>query len=1154
MSRPVDWKQRDLARDPRHSYIVQAPAGSGKTELLSQRMLGLLARSENPEEVVAITFTRKAAAEMRFRLLKHLQDAANPGKPIEDLQEHEKISRELALKVLKVSDSRDWNLLEQPSRLRIRTIDGLCSELARQLPILSGLGGSHQIADDSQALYHQAATRTMASIESENDELKADVVRVLERYDNQYDRLVKLLTGMLENREQWLQHLLDARLDDGSFDRQGLEYALRFLVESQLQEIRANIPDDLLEKLPPLYNYALSNSPQNKAELEALLNACGGFNCNYLDLPISAESLPHWRTMISTLLTKGGTWIKVVNAASGFPAPSTAKGEEKLRRQSWKNEYTGLVKQLSNELNAQFNRVRTLPRPGYSDTDWASLESLMRILLRAAAEWKLVMAESGELDYSEIVARAIESLGHDDAPSDLALRLDYRIQHLLVDEFQDTSSVQVRLLNQLTGGWCDGDGRTLFLVGDPMQSIYRFRKAEVSLFIQAWAGNLLTHIRLQPLRLSVNFRSTQVILNWVNRAFPEVMPAEDDPINGAVSYASADTRPNVPVNGEVLCQILPENDYVEEARQVIEVIRQSPPEDTIAILVRARNHASEIIAALEQENLSYQAIDFTPLKDTPLIQDLVSLTLALNQPADRLAWLATLRTPFIGLDLNDLDELVNAEYKTTIFDSLNSRGGHLGPEGRQRLQRVLPVLEQALVYRGRRSIRLLIESAWIKLGGPACIGKDSELEDATTYFKLLTSMEAEGLSIDRDSINQRMDNLYAQADSQSGNKLLITTIYSAKGLQFDSVILPGLNRKPGSDQGKLLHWFELADPANHPEGIVLSPMRNSADKEMNKTAGDLIEFISGIEKQRKILEDGRLLYVAATRAIHSLYLFACIKPNARDEINANPNSLLGRLWDVLKAEQIPLINQAINRLEENRTEDATAATDGPEPGSSVESPALPQQYRRLGYNWQIPATPCSVTTGLQEPLESSDYIEFNWAGQDARRTGELVHRLLQQIGEIGIIQWNNTNGFKKRENWCRHQLAGEGVIAEKADNILSRVAEAINICLLSEKGQWLLRNHEDAHCEYEITTLVEDKPKRIVLDRTFIAEGERWIIDYKTSSHKGGDLDVFLEQEAKRYHQQLQTYKNAMQLSDSRPVRAALYFPLLDQFVELSLS
>ena len=106
------------------------------------------------------------------------------------------------------------------------------------------------------------------------------------------------------------------------------------------------------------------------------------------------------------------------------------------------------------------------------------------------------------------------------------------------------------------------------------------------------------------------------------------------------------------------------------------------------------------------------------------------------------------------------------------------------------------------------------------------------------------------------------------------------TIYAAKGLEFDTVILPGLNRKPGSDKGKLLHWFELAGN----ERIVLSPMRNSEEKERRKRSGDLIQFISNVEKRRQSLEDGRLLYVATTRAEKNLHLFASVAPNAKNEI------------------------------------------------------------------------------------------------------------------------------------------------------------------------------------------------------------------------------------------------------------------------------
>ena len=1167
MNRPSDWEHRKQARDLTHSYIVQAPAGSGKTELLTQRMLGLLARVENPEEVVAITFTRKAAAEMSYRLVSRLQAAAKQlhgGNENEELKPHEKISRELALAALENDARQGWNLLEQPSRLRIRTIDSLCSELARQLPVLSGLGGGQQIAVDADALYRIAATRTMAVIEVAKDPLQADVIRVLDRYDNQYDRLVELLSSMLASREQWIGHLLKARSGDG-FDRQGMQDALRYLVEIELDKAGQITPQTLLLELPRFYRYAISNGAVNATALNDLLEACGGIDCDYLDLPTSAEALVHWKTVIKSLLTTSGTMRKSVTANDGFPAPSGAKGEDRVRFAEYKTSFAALLDEHRDNdmLRSSYTTLCTLPSPAYEDEAWESLESLMRILIRAAENWTLVMAESGEVDFGEIANRAIESLGDENAPSDLALRLDYRIQHLLVDEFQDTSTSQIHLLDKLTTGWSDGDGRTLFLVGDPMQSIYRFRKAEVSLFIEAWEGQILHHIRMKPLQLSVNFRSTRPVVEWVNEVFPVVMPRHSDPVLGAVSYSPASTKPGVSNDGKVVIQILPERDDEEEARQISGLIGRCDADKSIAILVRSRNHASTILAELDglkqdQSRYRYQAIAFTPLAETTLIQDLVSLTLALLQPADRLAWLATLRAPCIGLDLADLDALVGGNSGNIILDAIvegavKDGTRRLSADGQQRLQRSGPILLHAVNRRGRQSTRSILEATWIKLGGPACIENESELNDAATYFDLLDTLEDEGLPIDRDTLDLRMKQLYAEPDADANGKLQVLTIYSAKGLQFDTVILPGLNRPPRGDDNKLLHWFELTGQ----EQIVMSPMRNNAEKEQQKKSGDLIKFISTIEKQRKSLEDGRLLYVAATRAINSLYLFAAIKPNAKEEIKADTSSLLGGLWPAIEEVQTPLISQAAADLQ---------VSEGQAPdehsGFETAAPQLPQDYRRLAANWQLPPPPESVQLEKTEYEETRDYIEFSWAGEDARHTGNLVHRLLQLIGEQGIENWKKSGGMAVQKNWCLQQLAREGVQKEKADAIISRTSTAIENCLVSEQAKWILANHEDAQCEHAITAVLENsiesdikqesmQAKSLVLDRTFVENGTRWIIDYKTSSHGGGDLQGFLANEVERYKEQLQAYKNAVALTETRPIKTALYFPLLDELLEV---
>lgn len=1158
MTRPVDWSARERARDPACSWIVQAPAGSGKTELLTQRMLGLLARVDQPEEVIAITFTRKAAAEMSNRLIRRLQSAA--AEPDKKREPHEQASFELARAALKNDLERGWNLLEQPSRLRIRTIDRLCSELARQLPILSGLGGGQQVAEDPEAFYRVAAARTMTALEDSSDPLQADVARVLDRYDNQYDRLVDLLTHMLGHREQWISHLLDIQTGDG-FDRDGLEDALRMLIEAELRAARESIPAGVLHELPRYLNYALGNLPPDDTSVRALLEACGGIKCSTLDLPVSADALKHWITLIGFLLTKGGKWWSSPTAALGFPAPSAAKGEEKVLRQSWKDGFTELLAVLRDniELLDQFNTIRKLPRPDYEEEAWESLESLMRILIRAFQEWRIVMSETGQADFSEIAARAIEALGSDDQPSNLAMRMDYRIEHLLVDEFQDTSLSQIRLLEKLTAGWSDGDGRTLFLVGDPMQSIYRFRKAEVSLFIQAFEGQLFRHIRLRPLQLQVNFRSNRPLVQWVNTVFPDVMPRHSDPVRDAVHYRESCARPGAPPDGDLDVRILPARDDAEEAGQVVEIIRQSRPEHTVAVLVRSRTHASEILALLDRlkaddERYRYQAIEFNPLANTPLVQDLISLTLALTQPADRLAWLSVLRAPCCGISLADLDQLAEGNPEGILLDQLkfhahpdSNHDEHLAisVDGRQRLKRITPVLAAVCARRGREPIRELVESAWNSLGGPACANNVSELDDAATFLTLLEALEHENLPVDRDTLAQRMKNLHAEPDALAGGKLQVMTIYAAKGLQFDTVILPGLNLKTGNDRGRLLHWFELAGQNR----IVLSPMRNADEKARQKNEGDLIQFIADIEKRRQSLENGRLLYVAVTRAICNLHMFAAVTPLKSGQVKPAAGTLLSELWPAIKAEQAPQVQAAHEPM---TSELAVPDTDKEDSGDSAPvNLYVPQEYRRLAADWQLPKPPPCVRLAPAESPELRDFIEFQWAGEDARLTGNLVHRLLQLIASQGIGCWGETGGMASREAWCRRQLASEGVHGAKADNIVNRVSEAIENCLDSEHGQWILGARENARSEYALTAVLDHQPVNLVLDRTFIDKGIRWIIDYKTSSHRGGDLEGFLENETERYRDQLSQYRQAMAIGESRPIKTALYFPLLDRFCEV---
>jgi ATP-dependent exoDNAse (exonuclease V) beta subunit len=183
--------------------------------------------------------------------------------------------------------------------------------------------------------------------------------------------------------------------------------------------------------------------------------------------------------------------------------------------------------------------------------------------------------------------------------------------------------------------------------------------------------------------------------------------------------------------------------------------------------------------------------------------------------------------------------------------------------------------------------------------------------------------------------------------------------------------------------------------------------------------------------------------------------------------------------------------------------------------------------------------------------EPPDYIPFRWAGEDARLAGDLVHRILQLIAEEGSAAWRQKGGFIKNGKWCRQQLQSGGIRGTRADRILQRIERAVNVALESKTGRWLLADHQEADCEYALTAVLKGRPVNLVLDRTFVHGGERWIIDYKTSDHEGGSLEDFLKSEADRYREQLERYRRAMALNEKRPIRTALYFPLLDHFLEI---
>jgi ATP-dependent exoDNAse (exonuclease V) beta subunit len=1132
MTEPRDQQARIRALDPETSFIVQAPAGSGKTGLLTQRYLVLLAGVESPEEIIAITFTRKAAGEMRDRILNALLAARSDTAPEEV---HERRTWELARQALRQDRAREWNLLDNPARMRIRTIDSLATDLARQMPLLSEFGAVPAITEDAQVLYREAAQAALEQLES-GDEWSESLMRLMRHRDNRLDALQDLIAEMLARRDQWLRHVADP--DNPRLRREEIEPVLCELVEEALAQLRGTMPLRLNEELPDLVRYAAANLPEDSG-----IQVCRDLT----SMPgAGLDDLPAWTVIADFPMTGSGkperAWRKKVTIREGFPARSENKdAEETARFREMKDRMQELLASLEGEegFRNALSRLGILPNPAYSDEEWSVLEALFRVLLFSAAQLKGVFSNHGQVDFIEVAMRANQALGSEDRPTDLALRLDYQIRHLLVDEFQDTSQNQFDLFRQLTTGWQPGDGRSLFLVGDPMQSIYRFREAEVGLFLQAWEGGL-GQLPLEPLSLSVNFRSQQGVIDWVNEQFRVVMPTGDDKSTGAVRYAASDGfRPALP--GEaVRVHAFTDRDDEAEAAKVVEIIRearQAKPEGTIAVLARTRSHLAEIVRQFKEQKLPFQAVEIESLGQRPVVQDLLALSRALIHPADRIAWLAVLRAPFVGLRLVDLHALAGDRHDLTIPDLLNdeSRNAALSDDARLRLDRVKPLLNAAIGERNRKPLRAWIEGLWIALGGPACLRDDNELQDAEVFFRAVEELATSRNEVGPQTLQQKMDALFALPDVRASEALQLMTIHKAKGLEFDTVIVPGLGRTPRADTTRLLYWLERTGRSGRPE-LIFGPIR-SAWEEHNRTA----DYIRRLESEKGQYEDGRLLYVAATRARERLHLLGAVKTRSDGSMGEPPSaSLLARLWPVVR------------KVFEESYQGKKA-----EPGTDFQEeldlrPQVPRM--RLVADWQCPGPPVGLraqSVSLQ-PTGEEPTIEFDWAGETARHIGTVVHRILQYLGSTNK-EPETACGELQIEVVSRHLLIQAGVSGDMLNAAIKRVRLAVINTVQDAKGRWVLSHqHQSARNEYPLTTVFQGEVHRMVIDRTFIDEqGVRWIVDYKTSAHEGGALDVFLDQEVERYRPQLQGYARAFKDIENREVRTGLYFPLLQAWREV---
>ncbi|EFF73759.1 UvrD-helicase domain-containing protein [Achromobacter piechaudii] len=1141
---PQDHAARTDALDPTRSFLVQAPAGSGKTELLTDRILALLATVNRPEEIVAITFTRKAASEMHARVLSKLRRGLDA--PPEAM--HERRSWELARAALARNDEQGWHLLDHPARLAIRTIDSFCAGLVRSMPWLSELGGMPEITDDARAHYEAAARATLDLADD------YDAVRILlQHLDVDVQAAKDAIADMLGQRDQWLP-----LLRHGS-DREGMQAMLAEAIGEDL--------DALCEAMPYGWGEALCGPARLAAthlqdgdddnKLLALLDWTD-------DLPPDAQVLDQWRAVAHLLLTGTGSLRKTVNKNLGFPA----KCAHKEPFVAWLEAADGEAAWVR-----RLHAVRDIPAPHFTDAQWEVLGAQLMTLALAVAQLRLRFADKGEVDFIEIAQRAAAALGSADDPGELLLKLDASIRHLLIDEFQDTSQTQLDLLRTLTLGWQAGDGRSLFLVGDPMQSIYRFRKAEVGLFLEV-ADIGVGELTPDFLNLTDNFRSQAGIVEWVNQSFANLLPKRSDAAAGAIAYSPStafhDALPEAAVRFHPAWSRAGGTPAEEQAEDIaVGLVRQAlidhkGAKHPVAILVRARSHLGNLTRRLAQEGIRCRAVDLVPLALRPVVADLVQLVRALSHPADRMAWLSVLRAPYCGLTLTSLQRLFGDDHITpvpvlleralrmtpatapavvssapqgSLFDSAPatpdtpSAQALLSADEFERLRQVAAVLLDKRNASGAMPFAAWVESLWRRLGGPALYAGLSVANDAESLFQLVERLAPHG-AIDPAALDAGISRLFAAPDAADEDEgaVEIMTMHKSKGLQFETVILYGLHRAPRGDQAPLVRFEQSGGR------VLFGPVKPRAEAE----ADPISRYLGAREARRASYEIDRLLYVAATRARKRLHLVGHVSiDEASGQVKTPPSaSLLGRLWPCLPTPQPPAQDQQAE----------PDAVDAPEwqgePLRRVATEGLAQLARQSNVS-------ISAGFGTAERGAWGDGSEHPaWqleAGYDAA-IGTLAHAWLARIGQDGTHAWP-APALADRLPAMRRQLTRAGIPASQADDAAQAVLETLQATLADERGLWLL-SQSGARREWP---LIDAAGKVSVIDLALSTEDGWLIVDYKTGRpHPGESPTAFATRMRQRHGEQLLRYCTQVTALDGRLARAALYFPRARAWIDLN--
>ena len=1043
------------------SFIVQAPAGSGKTSLLVKRFLNRLLEVKSPKEVLALTFTNKAAAEMAQRLKEALEGKSKDN-------EIKKIVEKISKHALK--NKWDEGYIDT---LMVMTIDKLALRLIKQTPILSSSGVNFLTDEDPDDLYRETIRETITS--------NAENHLLFKYFDYDYHKLTEQLLALISKRDQWLPIVSGLlRSDDKNIEEiYGTYYTneLNIWVE---EKIKPNFTNEDLKELEIIVSYLADNK-----------------NIDRKDKLRSSINYEFWFYIRDLILTKSGKQIrKKIDTSSGFPATNVGKEiKERLLK---------LIELKINKFNILIDFFNVTHHKNIVDI-YPLITPFCLLLIDMVTRLNEKFKERRIIDFTQIMGNAVEAL----RDTHLPLILDQNISHILVDEFQDTNESQLIFIELLTQNFAGNPDKSFFAVGDPMQSIYRFRKAEVEIFSRVQKSGI-SDLKLTSLFLKVNFRSNKNIIDWLNNSFSKAFPLIDDSDEGSVPYSSCESSNNNLEGGMELIALTCDTksktaQYEAEALYVLNLIkdtRKSNPDASIAVLTRSKAHLSELITLINKKDTSIpiDAIEMSKILSNQTFQDILCLTKALFDFSDRTNWIAALKSPWCGLSINDLVLLFEKDHKSLVWELINNidNTSRLDKNSARRLRSFVEVIRENIQYRGRISHRYFVEGIWRQLNGEESMVDSNDIQNIDLFLELLEEA-SEILSIDFIKLERLIENKFISKTSIQKNSIKFLTIQKSKGLEFDHVIIPNLNKRTRNEESDLVLY----------DKSTLSIKNPGSDKNLHS-------YHAYKERKRLDNEKIRLLYVAMTRAKNKCYLIGTVKKEG-DLVIPNSGTFMNILW--------PFFSDKF-------TEIAT-----PEDENSFEK-FIPK-LRRLNDNFY---------SGDKRYKRSIDTEELsfcypNMSTDIQRFTGNIVHKYLEIIVKK---QLDIDKILCNKLDYTESLYLGKNFKKKDIKIGLNLVKKSLEMLKKTSDGRWILNRYLADNSEVSYLLESNNTTTQHIPDRSFIENDIQWIIDYKTPFSPIKNLAV----EAKKHLPQLRSYETIFK-ENKRVIQKAIYFAPQGKLIKL---